>query len=70
MIDTGILLLVIGIVIWGIARVVATPAFLLILGEVIGAIGLVLLLVGLVLLVIPTLHGGINSMAQIWALTA
>lgn len=49
MILWGIVLLVIGIVIWVVARTTGPPA-LLVVGQAVGLIGLLVLVVGLVLL--------------------
>jgi drug/metabolite transporter (DMT)-like permease len=60
MIEFGVVLLIIGLIVWGVGAVVAPrpPARVLVIaGQVIGGIGLLLLLVGLALLLIPGLTG-------------
>lgn len=57
MLTYGVLLLIIGVVVWGIGRITANGT-VLIVGQVVGAIGAILLLIGLILLVVPA--GGIQ----------
>lgn len=57
MITYGVLVLIIGLIVWGIGAGFGVPP-LLVVGKVIGAIGLVLLIVGLILLIVPA--GGIQ----------
>lgn len=57
MLTYGVLLLIIGVVVWGIGRITANGT-VLIIGQVVGAIGAILLLIGLILLFIPA--GGIQ----------
>jgi drug/metabolite transporter (DMT)-like permease len=63
MIEFGVVLLIIGLILWGVGSVVAPrpPArALIVAGQVVGGIGLILLLVGIALLLIPGLTGADN----------
>lgn len=63
MITYGIILVVVGIIVWAVGRAFAPrpPARILaIAGEAIGAIGVVLLLVGLVVLLLRGFDGGVD----------
>jgi hypothetical protein len=60
MITYGVVLLIIGLILWGVGTVIApNPAAraLIVAGQVVGGIGLILLLVGIALLLIPGLTG-------------
>jgi hypothetical protein len=60
MIEYGVVLLIIGLIVWGVGAVIAPrpPARVLVIaGQVVGGIGLILLLVGIALLLIPGLTG-------------
>lgn len=58
MISYGIILLIIGVIVWGVGAILAPrppSRIIVVVGEVIAAIGAILLIVGLVLLLV---HGG------------
>lgn len=53
MIFYGVLLIIVAIVCWGLGQLASVPSFVIVLGQVLGAIGVVLLILGIVMLVVP-----------------
>lgn len=56
MITLGILFLLVGVIVWAVARRTPVPTPVVIIGDVLGIVGAVLLLVGIVLFILSPGH--------------